>query len=123
MDNTFSKTPIKNEQAIFAFWLLLAMDANFRLKRRTNLHNASEYTVGKTDGESPERYWASLNPTAVSTKEMGPGSRRDVLDTACDNWNLGPKISAGDIKEENLQIKDEREVKLAVEQEWEKIDE
>ncbi|KAJ7448387.1 hypothetical protein FB451DRAFT_1533078 [Mycena latifolia] len=33
--------------------------------------------VGRTDGEAPERGWANANPLALSTKEMGPGSRRD----------------------------------------------
>lgn len=36
--------------------------------------------VGRTDGEAPERGWANINPIASSTKEMGPGSRRDTLD-------------------------------------------
>lgn len=36
--------------------------------------------VGRTDGEAPERGWAAMNPVANSTKEMGPGSRRDTLD-------------------------------------------
>lgn len=36
--------------------------------------------VGRTDGEAPERGWAAMNPIANSTKEMGPGSRRDTLD-------------------------------------------
>ncbi|KAF8867888.1 hypothetical protein BD779DRAFT_1482742, partial [Infundibulicybe gibba] len=34
----------------------------------------------RTDGEAPERNWAASNPTSSSTKEMGPGSRRDTLD-------------------------------------------
>ncbi|KAG6821941.1 hypothetical protein H0H92_015986, partial [Tricholoma furcatifolium] len=37
--------------------------------------------VGRTDGEAPERGWADSNPLASSTKEMGPGSRRDALDS------------------------------------------
>jgi hypothetical protein len=36
--------------------------------------------VGQTDGEAPERGWADANPLARSTKEMGPGFRRDTLD-------------------------------------------
>ena len=36
--------------------------------------------VGHTDGEAPEHSWAEVNPLAASTKEMGPGSRRDTLD-------------------------------------------
>ncbi|KAG1720793.1 uncharacterized protein EDB91DRAFT_1256828 [Suillus paluster] len=35
--------------------------------------------VGRTDGEAPECGWANINPVASSTKEMGPGARRDTL--------------------------------------------
>ncbi|KAJ7817065.1 hypothetical protein B0H13DRAFT_426053 [Mycena leptocephala] len=42
--------------------------------------------VGQTDGEAPERGWSEANPLARSTKEMGPGSRRDALD---DHFNDG----------------------------------
>ncbi|KAJ7818926.1 hypothetical protein B0H13DRAFT_2132258 [Mycena leptocephala] len=42
--------------------------------------------VGQTDGEAPERGWSDANPLARSTKEMGPGSRRDALD---DHFNDG----------------------------------
>lgn len=43
--------------------------------------------VGRTDGEAPERGWANINPLASSTKEMGPGSRRDTLDDHFNDWN------------------------------------
>jgi hypothetical protein len=36
--------------------------------------------VGRTDGEAPERGWSNSNALSSSTKEMGPGSRRDTLD-------------------------------------------
>ncbi|KAG5219381.1 CxC2 domain-containing protein [Salix suchowensis] len=36
--------------------------------------------VGRTDGEAPERGWDYLNPAANQTKEMGPGSRRELLE-------------------------------------------
>ncbi|KDR84201.1 hypothetical protein GALMADRAFT_56241, partial [Galerina marginata CBS 339.88] len=36
--------------------------------------------VGRTEGEAPERGWSNTNALAPSTKEMGPGSRRDTLD-------------------------------------------
>ncbi|KAG2126366.1 uncharacterized protein EDB93DRAFT_1097111, partial [Suillus bovinus] len=35
--------------------------------------------VGRTDGEALERGWANINQVATSTKEMGPGSCRDTL--------------------------------------------
>jgi hypothetical protein len=43
--------------------------------------------VGRTDGEAPEHGWANVNPVALSTKEMGPGSRRDTLDDFFGDWN------------------------------------
>jgi hypothetical protein len=36
--------------------------------------------IGRTDGEAPERGWSNTNALSSSTKEMGPGSRRDTLD-------------------------------------------
>lgn len=58
--------------------------------------------VGRTDGEAPERGWSNINRVATSTKEMGPGSRRDTLDDHFGDWNwkkitaLGPYcLSAG----------------------------
>ncbi|KDQ23111.1 hypothetical protein PLEOSDRAFT_1017784, partial [Pleurotus ostreatus PC15] len=49
--------------------------------------------VGRTDGESPERGWAAMNPVASSTKEMGPGSRRDTLDDHFGDYNWRKVIS------------------------------
>lgn len=43
--------------------------------------------VGCTDGEAPERGWANINRVASSTKEMGPGARRDTLDDHFSDWN------------------------------------
>ncbi|KAG6825488.1 hypothetical protein H0H92_003581, partial [Tricholoma furcatifolium] len=43
--------------------------------------------AGRTDGEAPERGWAEVNPLASSTKEMGPGSRRDCLDAHFGDYN------------------------------------
>ncbi|KAG6849505.1 hypothetical protein H0H93_007961 [Arthromyces matolae] len=43
--------------------------------------------VGRTDGEAPERGWAAINAIAGSTKEMGPGSRRDTLDDHFGDYN------------------------------------
>ncbi|KAJ7716172.1 hypothetical protein B0H14DRAFT_2412947 [Mycena olivaceomarginata] len=43
--------------------------------------------IGQTDGEAPERGWANANPLATSTKEMGPGARRDALDDHFNDWN------------------------------------
>lgn len=54
--------------------------------------------VGRTDGEAPERGWSHINPIATSTREMGPGSRRDTLDDHFGAWNwkktklMGPTL-------------------------------
>ncbi|RDX44783.1 hypothetical protein OH76DRAFT_1538039 [Lentinus brumalis] len=44
------------------------------------------------DGESIERLWAEFNAAATSTKEMGPGSRRDTLDDIFAHHNWGKVI-------------------------------
>ena len=41
----------------------------------------------KTNGEDVERFWASMNPLSMSTKEMGPGARVDTLDDHVASWN------------------------------------
>ncbi|KAJ7732736.1 hypothetical protein DFH07DRAFT_968305 [Mycena maculata] len=41
----------------------------------------------QTDGEGIERPWAHIGPFAGSTREMGPGSREDVLNCHWSNWN------------------------------------
>lgn len=48
--------------------------------------NYTKY-VGRTDGEAVERGWAAVNGFSGSTKEMGPGSRRDILDDAFGDYN------------------------------------
>ncbi|KAJ6467617.1 hypothetical protein C8R47DRAFT_1078525, partial [Mycena vitilis] len=52
--------------------------------------------VGQTDGEAPERGWANTNPLASSTKEMGPGARRDALDDHFNDWNHKKIVGMGD---------------------------
>ncbi|KAG1846153.1 hypothetical protein C8R48DRAFT_750647 [Suillus tomentosus] len=49
--------------------------------------------IGRTDGEAPERGWPNINRVALSTKEMGPGMRRDTLDNYFGDWNW-KKITA-----------------------------
>ncbi|KAG1818253.1 hypothetical protein EV424DRAFT_1324062 [Suillus variegatus] len=51
--------------------------------------------VGRTDGEAPERGWSNINRVATSTKEMGPGSRRDTLDDHFGDWNWKKVTSLG----------------------------
>ncbi|KAG1723397.1 hypothetical protein EDB19DRAFT_1898082 [Suillus lakei] len=53
--------------------------------------------VGRTDGEAPECGWADINPIATSTREMGPGSRRDTLDDHFNDWNWKKICAMGSI--------------------------
>ncbi|KAJ7164569.1 hypothetical protein C8R43DRAFT_1122450 [Mycena crocata] len=41
----------------------------------------------QTDGEGIERPWANIGAVASSTREMGPGSREDVLSCHWGHWN------------------------------------
>jgi Kyakuja-Dileera-Zisupton transposase len=54
----------------------------------------NEPGVGRTEGEAPERGWSDSNGLAYSTREMGPGSRRDTLDDhfAAVNWAKVSKL-------------------------------
>ncbi|KAJ7282331.1 hypothetical protein C8J57DRAFT_1448037 [Mycena rebaudengoi] len=51
--------------------------------------------VGMTDGEAPERGWANANPLASSTREMGPGFRRDVINDHFNDWNHKKIVALG----------------------------
>ncbi|KAI0655655.1 hypothetical protein C8Q70DRAFT_1047143 [Cubamyces menziesii] len=59
-----------------------------------SLHYLPE--CGSLDGEGVERGWALANLAAPSTKEMGPGSRHDMLDDifADQNWYKVTKLPA-----------------------------
>ncbi|KAK6971654.1 CxC2 domain-containing protein [Favolaschia claudopus] len=59
--------------------------------------------VGQTDGEAPERGWAHINGLATSTKEMGPGARRDTLDDAFNDWNHKKIVGLGKSLLEKIQ--------------------
>ncbi len=51
--------------------------------------------TARFDGEHVERLWSMLNPAAASTKEMGPGARKETLDDLCsfNNWRKTVKLS------------------------------
>jgi len=51
--------------------------------------------VGRTEGEAPERGWSDTNALAPSTREMGPGSRRDTLDYHFGDHNWQKVIGMG----------------------------
>ncbi|KAJ7079804.1 hypothetical protein B0H15DRAFT_953890 [Mycena belliarum] len=51
--------------------------------------------VGQTDGEAPERGWANINRLAMSTREMSPHLRREVLDDHFNDWNWKKILAMG----------------------------
>ncbi|OAX33799.1 hypothetical protein K503DRAFT_794391 [Rhizopogon vinicolor AM-OR11-026] len=65
------------------------------LKCQTTFSFNFSKNVGCTDGEAPERGWSNINPVASSTKEMGPGSRRDTLDDHFGDWNWKKVVGLG----------------------------
>ncbi|KAJ7028284.1 hypothetical protein C8F04DRAFT_1212234 [Mycena alexandri] len=58
--------------------------------------------AGQTDGEGIERPWANLGGVATSTREMGPGSRRDTLDSHLSYWNWSKLITIADLLRRRL---------------------
>jgi len=44
--------------------------------------------VGKTCGEDVEITWSHTNALAPSTREMGPGARRETLNDHWNGWNF-----------------------------------
>ncbi|KAJ7028207.1 hypothetical protein C8F04DRAFT_1291706 [Mycena alexandri] len=58
--------------------------------------------AGQTDGEGIERPWANLGGVATSTREMGPGSRRDTLDSHLSYWNWSKLIGIADLLRRRL---------------------
>ena len=51
--------------------------------------------AGLGDGEAPERGWGESNPLGPSTREMGPGSRRDTLDAHFGDYNWRKIVKLG----------------------------
>jgi hypothetical protein len=49
----------------------------------------------QTDGEGIERPWAHIGGVATSTREMGPGSREDVLNCHWGYWNWQKLLGLG----------------------------
>ncbi|KAJ7094134.1 hypothetical protein C8R44DRAFT_645647, partial [Mycena epipterygia] len=80
----------------FMTWLVpkFHLPAHIRMCNLLFSFNLTRY-VGWTDGEAPERGWANTNPLASSTKEMGPGSRRDTLNDHFNDWNFKKIIALG----------------------------
>ncbi|OAX31006.1 hypothetical protein K503DRAFT_704426, partial [Rhizopogon vinicolor AM-OR11-026] len=76
--------------------------------------------VGRTDGEAPERGWSNINPVASSTKEMGPGSRRDTLDDHFGDWNWKKVVGLG--ASLLRKMKEAKEEKVAFQASFEELD-
>ncbi|TFK58315.1 hypothetical protein BDN72DRAFT_782249 [Pluteus cervinus] len=70
--------------------------------------------VGRTDGEAPERGWSHINPIALSTREMGPGSRRDTLDDHFGdlNWKKSYQMGITLLKRIKTAVKESSEQTL-----------
>ncbi|KAJ7020579.1 hypothetical protein C8F04DRAFT_1274884 [Mycena alexandri] len=58
--------------------------------------------AAQTDGEGIERPWANLGGVATSTREMGPGSRRDTLDSHLSYWNWSKLIGIAELLRRRL---------------------
>lgn len=58
--------------------------------------------MARTDGENIERGWAYMNPASLSTREMGPGARRDTLDCQWSGWNWRLLVRLGMLESELL---------------------
>ncbi|KAK7024290.1 hypothetical protein VNI00_016414 [Paramarasmius palmivorus] len=51
--------------------------------------------VGQCDCEGIERHWGDEGPIATSTREMGPGHRRDTIDDHFCSWSHRKRIGLG----------------------------
>ncbi|KAG2052390.1 hypothetical protein BDR06DRAFT_983220 [Suillus hirtellus] len=74
--------------------------------------------IGRTDSEAPEHGWANINRVATSTKEMGPGSHREILDDFFGDSNWKKITALGRIMSNKLKeaVKATQEHKLAFEE-------
>ncbi|KAJ7844968.1 hypothetical protein B0H13DRAFT_1647725 [Mycena leptocephala] len=79
--------------------------------------------AAQTDGEGIERPWANLGGVATSTREMGPGSRHDVLDCHLHWWNWCKLVTIGallrkryDVAVQEHALQDEAFATFSVEQ-------
>ncbi|KAF8190235.1 hypothetical protein K438DRAFT_1592484, partial [Mycena galopus ATCC 62051] len=49
----------------------------------------------QTDGEGIERPWAHIGGIRMSMREMGPGSREDMLNGHLGSWNWQKNLTLG----------------------------
>ncbi|KLO04642.1 hypothetical protein SCHPADRAFT_840402, partial [Schizopora paradoxa] len=59
--------------------------------------------VGRTYGEGVEQQWSHINSVATSTREMGPGARKEVLNDHWNWWNWRKCILFGPHFKKNLE--------------------
>jgi hypothetical protein len=52
--------------------------------------------VGRVDGEGVERCWSVLNGISRSTRQMGPGSRKDTIEDHCGHSNWRKIVNKGE---------------------------
>lgn len=52
--------------------------------------------VGRVDGEGVERCWSNLNGVAPSTRQMGPGSRKDTIEDHAGHHNWRKTVNLGE---------------------------
>ncbi|KAI0083406.1 hypothetical protein BDY19DRAFT_998587 [Irpex rosettiformis] len=57
---------------------------------------------GRTYGEGIETGWSHMNPVSMSTKEMAPSARREVLDDHWSSWNWQKTLGFGKLFLQNL---------------------
>ncbi|KAJ7926131.1 hypothetical protein B0H13DRAFT_1599892 [Mycena leptocephala] len=69
--------------------------------------------AGQTDGEGIERPWANIGGVATSTREQGPGSRRDTLDDHWGYWNWNKLVTLGMFFLRNIGLLDNAKIECA----------
>lgn len=58
----------------------------------------------QTDGEGIERPWANIGGVTTSTREMGPGSREDVLNCHWSHWNWQKLLGLGTLRVDEVEV-------------------
>ncbi|KAI0093358.1 hypothetical protein BDY19DRAFT_859710, partial [Irpex rosettiformis] len=72
--------------------------------------------AGQTDGEAPERIWASTTSLGIRTREMTPGHRHDTINYFHDdmNWRRTYGIASSLVKKCKEAIKYEEEISRSI---------
>ncbi|KAF9471567.1 hypothetical protein BDN70DRAFT_909334 [Pholiota conissans] len=93
---TFDPTFFVNDPNVAVRYLVpkFHLPAHIAACRSNYSFNFAKET-GRTDGEAPERGWVYINGLAPSTREMGPGTRSDTLDSHMGDENWKKVIGMG----------------------------